>query len=453
MSDVVTHEFNRRCRDGDTGLLDAMEAAAPHLPPGFRKFWEKSLLARPLFVPSEEITGFAAQVRSLFDLLTALPQRVYDGDVDLYCAAAGIDRERARHVRRFADRAPTLFGRADIYRVERSFKLLEFNVCSAVGGLDRFLILEALLRTPAFRAFAEEHRLTYTNTGRLLAEALRAAAATVTADAPGIALVAPDGGLPTHSPYLATYAEMLGSFGLDTVTGEIGAVTERGGRLFLHGRRVDVVMRFLSDTEMATAKGHGARAVLRAHEEGRAVLWTGLENQRVNNKGALALLADDSVRTTLTHEEAALVDRVLPWTRRLARTRTRVGSETVDLLEHCRDHRERLLVKPSFGEGGSGLVAGWQTDDAAWAELLEEGVKQAWTVQERVVPEPEPVVDPGSRVERQWASVWGAFFTPAGYAGLHIRAVPEDSDDPVIRAEAAGARMTGAFHYPGTPER
>lgn len=451
-SDVVTDEFNRRCDAGDFGLLRAMEAAVPHLPAGFRASWEKKLLPRPLFVRDDGITGFAAQVRELFGLLVDLPRRVFDGDVGACCEAMGIDRLRARRIQRFAGRPPTLYGRADLYRAGHSFKLLEFNVCSAVGGVDRFEISRALMKTPAFRAFADEHHLVYTHTGRQVAAALRKAAAPVTGGMePVIALVVPDGGMDSHRPYLCPVAEMLRGLGLDAALGELGAVTERAGRLFLNGRRIDVVMRFLSDTELTAASGQGyaAETILRAHEEGRAVLWTGLENQLVNNKGALALLADDIVRSALTDQEAALVDRVLPWTRRLRSGATCVGAETVDLIDYCRSRRESLIIKPAFGHGGSGLVAGWQTDEPTWAAALEEGVRSGWTVQERVVPSREPVIDPDSVIRRQWAGVWGAFFTPDGFAGLHVRAVPADSPDPIIRVEARGSRLAGVFHYPG----
>lgn len=453
MSDKVTDDFNRRCLAGDIDLRRSMDAAVEHLPPAYRGFWQDNLLARPFFVAEEDLALFEEQLRSLFDLLVALPQRVYGGDLDLYCEAAGIDEARARQVRRFADRTPRLFGRADAYRVGRSFKLLELNVCSAVGGMDSYVVAQALTKVPAFRAFAEEHRLGYTDSGDLLASALREAAASVVdVGTPRVAFVCPDGELESHRPYLVSYADMVTRYGLDATSGEIGDVTERGGRLSLNGERVDVVMRFLSDSELtdAAAKGGAAEAILRAHEEGRAVLWTGLENQRVNNKGALALLTDDRVRTALDPEEAELVDAVLPWTRRLARTKTRVGSETVDLIDYCRARRENLILKPSFGHGGKGHVVGWQTDDAAWATSLEEGVDGSWIAQERVVPAEEPVVDPSSGEVERRVGAWGLFFTPAGYAGAHLRTTPADSPDPIIRRGAAGGRATTVFHYPGT---
>ncbi|TDP96800.1 hypothetical protein [Labedaea rhizosphaerae] len=443
----ATEDFTRRCAAGDTELLHAMATAAGYLPPVFREFREEGLLPRPLFVPRAAVTDFADGLRALFDLLVELPRRVFDGDLERYCKAAGMDADRARQVHRFADRAPTLFGRADAYRVGGRFRLLELNVCSAVGGIDSAHIPPALLRVPAFRAFAEAHGLGFTDSGRMLADALRAAAA---AGDPTVAFVCPDGEWPGHQGHLESYAEVLAGFGLRAVTGEISAVRDRGGRLELGGERVDVIVRFLSDAELIAASGPGSagETILRAHEEGRVVLWTGLENQRVNNKGALALLADDAVREALTGAEARLVDDVLPWTRRLADTETTVGGEPVGLLEHCRAERESLLLKPSFGHGGRGLVIGWQTDDATWARCLADGVRDAWIVQERVLPDPEPVVDPATGVVVPWSPVWGVFLTPAGYAGLHVRAVPADSPDPVIRRMAAGARTTSAFHYP-----
>lgn len=438
MSDAVTDDYNRRCGAGDDDLLHSVDSAAAHLPPTFRDFRSDRLLGRPLFVSGDDTMRFGDQLRSLFDLLTELPKRVLDGDLDLYCAAVGLDGERADVVRRFAHLPPMPFGRADAYRVDGAFKLLELNVCGSVGGIDTVCVAQALSRVPAFAAFADDHELTFTDTGRAVTDAMRSAVGdteTVT-----VALVVPDGEFDDHRAYLLPYAELFRAHGLCAVAGEIGDVSERHGRLFLHGRQVDVVHRLMSDLELARA----GEAVLRAHEEGRVVLWTGLENQRVNTKGALALLADERVRAALTVAERELVDDVVPWTRQVT---------AGDLVDYCRSRREHLVLKPSHGYGGDGIAVGWQTDDADWAALLDEGAGRAWVVQERVVPAREQVIDPDTGRVDDWVAVWGVFVTEHGYSGSHIRAVPADSPDPIIRRKAEGARNTGVFHYPGAHDR
>ncbi|WP_405996967.1 hypothetical protein [Streptomyces sp. NBC_00829] len=452
MTDLVTQDFNQRCLNGDSDLLHMMNEAQGLLGEKFNAAYGERLLPRALFASKRELDGLTKDLTGLFDLLADLPERMFDGDLDRYCASVGIDEQRIRYLRPFAGRRPALTGRADLYHDGDSFKVLEFNIGSAMGGTDRAQVSDALLRVGAFRDFAGEHGLDYVHTGRRIAETLREIAAPLTGGAdPVVAFVDPDDGLPRFLHLVLAFQEMMQNLGLEVVLGEVSQIREKGGRLYLHGRPIDVVLRYFSDNELAE-RPDGERSVepiFRAHEEGRVVLWTGLESQLINNKGALALLADDRFRQRLTTQETALVDRVMPWTRILSEAPSEVDGEKVDLFEYCRDHRAELILKPSLAYGGAGIVVGWLTEDQQWQQALRTGVARGDIVQRRVVPRDEPIINPVTREVEPWTAVWDAFLTPSGYAGSHIRAVPKNSDDPVIRMGAAAAHTTGIFYYPG----
>jgi hypothetical protein len=453
VSDPVTEDFNQRCLGGDRDLLYGMDDAAALLGDKFNAAYGGRLLQRPLFAPAGELHAIADELTALFGLLADLPDRMFNGDFDRYCAAVGIDEPRARYLRRFAGRRPPLYGRADLYHDGESFKVLEFNVGSAMGGTDRAQVAEALLRTGPFNAFAQEHGLDYVHTGRQVAQTLREVAAPLTGGAdPVVAFIDPDEGLPRFLPQVLAFQEMMRGLGLEVILGEVSQVRDRGGRLHLQGRPIDVVLRYFSESELIQ-RPDGERSVepiFRAHEEGRVILWTGLESQLINNKGSLALLADHDCRQRLSPREIALVDRVLPWTRLLTDAPSDADGAEVDLLEYCREHRAELILKPSLEYGGSGIVVGWQADKRSWTDALLAGIKRGDIVQRRVVPREEPVVSAETSRAEAWTAVWGVYLTPAGYGGTHIRAVPADCDDPVIRLGAAAARTTSVLHFPTT---
>ena len=177
--DYFSHEsgdypVRRRMPWESSSLLRA--AAEVVLPHTYSKSYGKLMLARPLFVDDGEITGFADDLTALFTLLTSLPARCFDEDLKRYCAALGMDERLAELMRSGATGHLELYGRADAYHDGTSFRLLEFNVGSELGGIDVAQVNRAFLHVASFRDFADHHHVAYIDTAAVLADALRTAA-------------------------------------------------------------------------------------------------------------------------------------------------------------------------------------------------------------------------------------------------------------------------------------
>ncbi|TQM79241.1 hypothetical protein FHX81_1543 [Saccharothrix saharensis] len=412
----------------DPALVDAVGEA--EVPPAYRRYRQGNLLSRPLFVPEDDLLSCARDTIAVLDLLASLPSRVFDGDVTRYCSALGIDPVTSGLLASYHDGPPVQYGRADFYRNGSSFTMLEFNVASDLGGLDNASLHQALLGVPAFASFAAEHRLGYVDTAAAVVRSLRVASG---APDPVVALVCADVDLPAYRDLLGSVLEALSRLGLDVVLAGLGEVRTRSGRLFVGRGRVDVVLRYFT-VDHVPANAPAVARILRAHTDGTCVLFTPMNSSLYSNKGALALLSD--ARWT-SAEERALVDRVLPWTRRI----------TPDLVDQCFQEREQLILKPARDFGGRGVVAGWETPEEAWKALLDEAVRRSHVVQRRVVPEPEPVVDVTTGEVGGWTPAWGLFVTPEGFAGTMIRAVPRGGGAVVNLGANSRARATAAFTY------
>ena len=163
---------------GDSPLKTAF--AELSLPPTYRAAYEDLRLSRPLFADQDEISRFADDLAALYDLLASLPERCFDADLTRYCAALGMDERLASLMRLGATAGIELYGRADAYHDGDSFKLLEFNVGSELGGVDSAQMNRAFLALPAFAEFAARHGLEYVDTAGVLCEALRDAARPIT---------------------------------------------------------------------------------------------------------------------------------------------------------------------------------------------------------------------------------------------------------------------------------
>jgi len=184
----VTEAYLAECATPDSRLRRAL--AELDVSETMRAAWPR-LLPRPVMVGEAEFLAFGRDLVTIFELITSLPQRCFDGDFERFRAALGIDERHGAWMRRLlGDGPPPLYGRADTYYDGSSFKLLEFNIGGALGGLETVSLLpKAYLRIPAFAEFADEHGLGYLDMGRDLAVALRNAGKAIGAGEPVVAVL------------------------------------------------------------------------------------------------------------------------------------------------------------------------------------------------------------------------------------------------------------------------
>lgn len=438
--------YNDECRATGSGLLGVTERVT--LPPKLAAAHGAGQLARPFFVGRGEIADFTVDLTAFFRLLVELPERLFDGDLDRYCAGVGISPARQAVMTRLKVN-PVMHGRADLHHDGDSFKLLEFNIGTHLGGTDRAEIMRLLGQDDAFGRFAEREGLSLTHTGAQIARTLRRLGEQVSGDRePVIAFVEADGGLRPYLHLVLAFQEMMARLGLEVRLAEIGQLSSRADKLYLDGTPLDVVLRYFSANQLCADGGDGsiAEPIFRAHEAGRTILYTPLDGLLFEQKTSLAVLSEGIRQGVFDAGELALVDRLLPWTRRMNGALTDVAGERVDLVEYCREHREELLVKPGGSDGGQGLVTGWTVDDREWKETLTRCAGPDWLVQRRVVPRPEPVIGTDG-VERDWFATWGMFLTPEGYGGFHVRALPAQ-DGALVYANNGEVRKTGVFEFP-----
>ncbi|MEU3314396.1 DUF1152 domain-containing protein [Streptomyces sp. NPDC006662] len=125
--------------------------------------WSSSGLRTPFFGHAES-RALGERLSRLCDLLLALPHRLHDGDLRSFTAALGWAPEteattQANGIPRELPRC----ARADLYREQDGFRLLELNGGSPLGGWDISLLNQALLQEPYVASFARRHGLSFTD--------------------------------------------------------------------------------------------------------------------------------------------------------------------------------------------------------------------------------------------------------------------------------------------------
>lgn len=419
-ADYVTSEYLKRCQANER-FRSVMSTS--HIPASFRNAFE--LLPRPFFADRKAMDVLGSDLKSIFDIIISLPERLFNDDINKYCSVIGLDEQRTALISRLRNVEPPRSGRADLYRDGSAFKLLEFNVNTGIGGAETVEVNRALMADEPFTGFAREFNIDYTDTMAAGAGRLRGAAATVSGSRePVIAAIETDGGFSGWKDNFRAIRDSMAEYGVRLVPGELGQLKQKNGRVYLDGKPLDLILRyFMVEQLIDDVSGQAAyEMICRMHEQGNLVLHTPPASHLFNDKATLALLSDRRYRNSFSGTERELIDRILPWTRLLREGWTQFNDERVDLMSFSIEHQQNLILKPGAGFSGIGVVAGWETESGEWEKLLRRNAGGPFIIQHRVDSTPEAIVDPDSGRLEHVAPVWGVFFSENGFDGGFIRA-------------------------------
>lgn len=404
---------------------------------------------RPVLLDEAMVRDLEKDLDEFVSLMYSLPQRLYDGELRAMMRDLGVpERQLAAMTALSGDRTPVRLGRADLYREQSGFKLLEYNASCSLGGWDIEKLTLAYLRDPGFAEFAEREGLVCPPTLRLIMDTmLQEVGPLDTADRPMIALADWPHTLKNIRPVLRVVSGLLDGLGYRASPCHLGELDHRSDGVYLHGEKVDVVFRLFLPKGLMTGGDEAYRLLDLLHESvrgGRVRYFADLGLDLFCHKGCLALLSDERDAHAFDATERALIDRLLPWTRILRDRRTEADGETVDLVAYVKAHREDLIIKPAYDYGGAGIAAGWKVGDEEWSKLVDGSLSGSHLVQRRSRPVMERFLDDDSGELRPWVLNWGVFVTPFGYGGTSVRGIP-DPDVSVVSV-GAGAFKGGAFH-------
>ncbi len=407
--------------------------------------YDGDCLTRPVFLEHAEYAVLRDDLLALHAALASLPVRLFGGDVAAFARRVGMTGAQVTAIERAGAQAPTRLGRADLFRDQTAFRVLELNLGSALGGLDNALLNHAFLTDPAVADFVASHGLSYVDTMDVLVATLRSECSLPGGGRPLIAVADWPDSFAVLARQLRYSAALLARHGLEAVPCHLGQLRVADRRVWLDGRPVDVIYRvFLIKDLLRPEAGELADPVLRAAERGEVKLFAPMGAELYGSKGALALLSDEANRHLFSDAELASLDRVLPWTRMVRPGPVTVGGGQADMAEYAIAEREHLVLKPTALHSGAGVIQGWLTGPDEWRRQIGAAMDGPFVLQRRIRPLAEPF--PAESGPRPWVLWWGAFLGTAGYGGAIVRG----STDPEagIKSMPHGATGTCCFHQP-----
>lgn len=405
-------------------------------------------LPQPIFVDAPERALLERDLVALLRLLRSLPDRLFQDDAGRMCDAVGMGPLQRRAVLETWEDQEVLLSRADLYQDETGFKVLEFNIVTALGGFENAELNRALLTAPLLKRFVAEEELSFPDTIDMIASVIHRAARRRGLPArPRLALVEWPTNFDKEVERMSHWANAFATRGFDASICHAGQLQPNGERLSLQGRPVDILYRYfliedLLDPETAAAL---IEPILAAHRRGTLLLAMGFAGELLGNKRTLGLLSDDANRPHFSGEELALIDRIVPWTRTVRPGPTRWRGEQGDLLELAAAHQADFVLKPSLLHGALGFIAGWAVPPEQWRAELEKASRGPYVIQERVRPRMLELArdGPGGVSLEPTALNWGIFVIDDRLGGAIIRGTTEEQ--ATVISMGTGAAVTGCF--------
>lgn len=364
-------------------VLDAQKAA------GF-VYHGKSLLevAEPSFVTESQVAADQRAAQVVIAALVAaggllvddvaLQNRYIPGwldgvpDADLFALPSGYSE-------------PIVFGRLDGVRTADGLRFLEFNGGLPGGILPADGSADLLSSTELAGEFGQQHPFRTATVGLDVLAALVATWHDFGGSGSPYTVVALPHELTEMAAPALTYLSGLAvAQGLELEIADPGDLVHSAGRLRLHGREIDVLVRafFTPMLGYLAERLDGIKAALRAQD---ICMITSLQSGLFGLKSLFAMVTDPQVDLDLPAQQLALAREHLPWTRLVAAgTSTDPDGEPVDLRSHLAAHRDQLVIKPTDGYGGAGVELGWTHTDESWAEVIARAAGGGHVAQQRV---------------------------------------------------------------------
>jgi len=155
-------------------------------------------------------------------------------------------------------------------------------------------------------------------------------------------------------------------------------------------------------------------------------------------KSVISFLTNPINHHYFTAEEVKLIKDHVPWTRMFDETVVlSPAGEEVNLKSYLLKHREELVVKPSAGAGGEGVLVGRTTDPVKWKDTIDEHIgSPTWVAQEFVeIPQIRlPVIQKNKVViENRYLNL-----SPYVFGGRYVGILGRVSSNDVINISAGG---------------
>ena len=415
--------------------------------------WLFKLQPWPTFINNKSRKAFQEAAEKLFNLIKGLPKRVFDNNPQKISDYYGISVDQVKQLLEgvTAEYLDNILGRGDFLLSSSGLKCLEYNVVVSLGGMYVPIWESLYLNNPLISRFLKEYNVRTKNENLFslfLEHVIDAFLPKTSEDKKelNIALVAKGfvkGTETTIGSYLNKLFKKISQGKYKSLSGGIFVCDYQhlevvDDYLFYNGKKIHVVTEIYS--------GEVSPGVLEVFKAGHVGLLNGPFCRLLSEKLNLALLSDYETATpgVFTDEEKKIIDKYIPWTRKIVPGFTHYKGEKIGLENFILSNREALVIKPSDGYGGKEVYVGKKTPAHQWGEAVITAMgEKNWVVQE-LVESPPGIYQAGERGCEPHDMAWGFFVFGSRYTGAWCRVMPQNINKGVINCHQ-GATVSVIF--------
>jgi glutathionylspermidine synthase len=339
---------------------------------------------------------------------------------------------------------PAVTTRLDAFVTGDEIKFVEYNAENPSSLSDQEGLNQLLFEVPAMGRLAERYRLRqFTPARRLLDALLETFREWGGRGVPNVAIVDwPD--LPTRHEFVLL-RNLFVSSGVPTIICAPDELEYAGGRLRREEFQIDLVYKRVIIHELLE-RCDERHPLMRAYVDRAVCLVNPLRCKLVHKKAAFELLTDETCESWFTPVEREVIQRCVPWTRKVSERKTLYEGRKIDLLEHVRAHRTAFILKPNDDYGGHGVCLGKSVTEIEWEAMMKVALAGDYVVQKVVELRTEefPVFN-----ERAWGlQPMYVDTNPFIFRGRAHGAMVRLSSSPIVNVSSGGGE-TGFFVIEG----
>jgi hypothetical protein len=418
----------------------------------------RSVQPWPLFFEAPRLRELAEMAVGIDGLVKAAIERFLRNDVqtiaDFYHTGASMDGSPGLSGAIPEDTIPILvakpngvasaFSRGDYLETQDGLKLLELNAGGFIGGLQADHLCERYLEsTPTARFLRQVNRRARPMGIR------RAMLRHVVEDTERLGAWK-EGAFNVAIVIYPNRPTIIAEFDAEEYTRELHAALVEAG----HAPRGRVMLCSLDDVAAGwtgvTLAGEPVHALIEQHDGGSDIrpVYRAFKARRVNlfsgpikgiltDKRNVARLSEQADSDDFTAAERALIERHIPWTRRVLPSRTTFRGRPLRLPDDLPSGRDEFVLKKGWSRGGDFVVVGRFRTPDEWDQAVARAVWEGdWVVQERLDSVPYCFHNAEAGAVRH-ELVWGLFVFGEHFGGVHLRMQPAGRSGVVNTSQGA----------------
>lgn len=411
---------------------------------------------RPGLIDSKTINQVGRDSEEILKIITSIPDRIFKGDLTKLCSYLGFsDIQYDLISQTFGDNLG-LMSRVDLFfEKNNTYKFLEFNVDSSVGGLEIASVNKVMENIDFYKKWLDKNDFKYEDPLQNFINMIKNIVFKKGIDPEQFTVAVID----WHT-YIDGYMwslnlieQYLLDAGFRVIVCNQKEVENRNGHLYVKNEKIDLIYRvFLGDD--ALENPGELEPILDAYKKENVILINGVHTELYSNKAIFALLSDPKYEKFYTLDELDLIKKCIPVTRILKDESTIMNNNSVNLVDYVTKNKNKFVIKPALGYGGQNVFLGWNLTNEEWKDNINKIIHsdQRYIVQEKVEPiiEEMPLLYNDNIVLEDAIMNWGIYVFDGKYSGAMIRGLSND-EHGVINA-ARGASMTCIFREKLTSE-